>query len=118
MRALIGAGSRWRVVEEQMDGQRLVDSNRQLSLIWSIAQYDGHAWLHVSIASPRRMPTWDELVEVKETLIGKEVEAYQVLPPRSRWVNQHPHCLHLFALAEGDGDRAVLPDFSFGGRCI
>lgn len=116
---MVMTAAHWRLVADGGDGQRLVDDGRQLSLIWSIAtELDGQRWLHVSIASPRRMPTWDELVEVKEALIGTDREAYQVLPPRSRWVNIHPNCLHLFALAEGDGDRAVLPDFTHGGATL
>jgi hypothetical protein len=35
--------------------------------------------------------------------------AYAVFPPADRYVNIHPHCLHLWARLDGS---AVLPEFS------
>lgn len=56
---------------------------------------DTGLWLHLSLAHPRRMPTWLELKDAKELFIG-DVAAVQLLPPRSSYLNVHNFCLHLF----------------------
>ena len=85
-----------------------LDRVRGLAVIASASiELDGKAWLHVSVSHRYQMPTWEQLVEVKETFIGSERQALQVLPKMSEWVNVHPYCLHLWACVEGDG----LPDF-------
>ncbi len=72
---------------------------------------DGRAWLHLSVSHRSREPKWRELVECKELFLGDR-EAYKVLPPKSRYINIHPHVLHLFALL--DPTAAALPDFTRG----
>lgn len=106
----------WRLEVENLDGQCWVNARRRLSLIWSVArELDGRLWLHLSVASPDRLPTWPELVEAKEWIAGTDSDAYQVVPRRSRYVNQHPNALHLFVPAEGE---PPLPDFTQGGQTL
>jgi hypothetical protein len=106
----------WRLADESLDGQAWVHDRPALSLIWSVArEQDGRLWLHLSVASPDRLPTWTELVAAKEWIAGTHRYAYQVVPPRSRYVNQHPNCLHLFVPVEGD---PPLPDFTNGGASL
>jgi hypothetical protein len=50
-------------------------------------------------------------VEAKELFVGREAEAYQVFPPRSRYVNVCTTALHLWHPLDGE----VLPDFRKGG---
>lgn len=71
---------------------------------------DGKKWLHVSCAYKNRLPSWEDLKMVKETFIGKDKKAIQVLPPDSEYVNVNPYCLHLWHCVNGDG----LPDFTTG----
>lgn len=68
---------------------------------------DGNPWIHLSASRKRCLPTWDELVRLKELFLGKEICAVQVIPPRSEYVNHHENCLHLFARM----DKRVVPDF-------
>ena len=72
---------------------------------------DGRAWLHLSVSHQHRIPTWTELGEAKRAFLGDR-EAYQVLPPISRYVNINAKVLHLFALL--DENAMVLPDFTRG----
>lgn len=72
---------------------------------------DGKRWPHVSLTHPRRIPLYEELMTVKDVFIGRDLQAIQVHPPRSRHVNIHPHCLHMWACLDGDG----LPDFGKAG---
>lgn len=117
-----------RVVDGE-DGATFIDRAEGLSVICSIAfEEDGRHWMHVSVARPDRMPTWEEYVRVKEAFVGVERFAYQVVPPRSEHVNIHPFCLHMFALVNDHRDKAVaiaggekgqaLPDFTRGRRSL
>jgi hypothetical protein len=74
-------------------------------------QDDGKHWLHVSLVVPKRLPFYSELCDLKETFIGAERQALQVFPPRSKHVNIHERCLHLWSCLDGDG----LPDFGRHG---
>ncbi len=70
--------------------------------------YAGERWLHVSISRENgRLPTWADMVAVKETFLGAETQAYQVFAPRSQWVNDTANVLHLYFCLDGD----MLPDF-------
>lgn len=68
---------------------------------------DGKLWMHVSMSRPDRMPTYDDMVRVKETFVGPNREAYQVFPRADEHVNEHKFCLHLWTCLAG----RVLPDF-------
>lgn len=78
-------------------------------VIFSLARHEGLLWAHLSMSKPSRMPTWPELVAARDALLGDHVEAYQVAPPRDRYVNVHPRVLHLFACL--DRPEGVLPPF-------
>jgi hypothetical protein len=101
----------WRIVQRSEDGAAYQHRHRPLTLIWSVAvEADGLLWQHMSMSHRDRTPTWAELIEAKEWLMGSETYAYQVAPPRAVYVNEHPYVLHLFRCLDGDGRR--LPEFS------
>lgn len=79
-------------------------------LVSGSVEADGKRWLHVSCAHRNRIPSWDDLKEVKETFIGKDKVALQVLPSEDKYVNVNPYCLHLWHCVDGD----VVPDFTSG----
>lgn len=56
----------------------------------------GERWEHVSVSRPDRCPTWEEMCHVKALFWAPEDPVVQLHPPRSTWVNNHPHCLHLW----------------------
>lgn len=57
---------------------------------------DGMGWEHVSVSLPTRAPTWEEMCWVKSLFWDREDCVMQLHPPESEWVNNHPHCLHLW----------------------
>jgi hypothetical protein len=77
----------------------------------SIEPVDKRAWLHLSVSHKSRIPKWTELAEAKRVFLGNR-EAYQVLPPKERYVNINARVLHLFALL--DEKATALPDFTRG----
>lgn len=101
----------FRLVAAGADGVALVAWGYLRVIVSGAVEGDGRRWLHLSASTPARVPHWDELVGLKEALLGAESNAVMLIPPRSRWVNIHPHCLHAWVCLDGDG----LPDFT-GGR--
>lgn len=53
-------------------------------------------WEHVSVSLPDRCPTWAEMCRIKDLFWDEEDTVVQFHPPRSQYVNNHPHCLHLW----------------------
>jgi hypothetical protein len=85
-----------------------------LSVLTGLENHDGKWWLHVSCAHAGRLPTWEELKEVKDIFIGPDELAIQVLPSAQKYVNPHPYCLHLFSSAGADW----LLDFASDGGTV
>lgn len=100
----------WTELERDVRGGKYANYARRLTVIVSCSiENDGRAWLHLSVSHKARIPTWGEVTLVKEAFLGNR-EAYQVLPPKERYVNIHPYVLNLFALLDGE----ALPDFTRG----
>jgi hypothetical protein len=57
---------------------------------------DGLGWEHVSVSLPERTPTWEEMAFVKALFWDPEDAVMELHPPRSQYINNHPHCLHLW----------------------
>lgn len=57
---------------------------------------DGLEWEHVSVSLHNRTPTWDEMCFIKSMFWDDEDCVMQLHPPKSQYVNNHPHCLHLW----------------------
>jgi hypothetical protein len=104
----------WELVARSEDGAAYRHRRRPFTLIYSVAiESDGHVWIHLSMAHRDRTPTWVELMEAKDWLVGTDRYAYQVAPPRSVYVNINPNVLHLFACLDMDTpDGRILPEFS------
>lgn len=68
---------------------------------------------HVSVApyKKNRIPTWEQMCEVKDVCFNDEEEAYEIHPPKSEYVNMKDNCLHLWA--RSDGKRVLM---GFEGR--
>jgi hypothetical protein len=106
---------KWRYVERRENGALYISTVEHMSVIESIAiEQDGKRWHHVSVSRPDRLPSYDDLVFVKEHWIGDTRYAYQVFPPKHKHVNFDPHCLHLWSCL----DATPLPDFTRGGKMI
>lgn len=103
----------WNLIEIRADGACYRRGSMTV-IVSGSTELDGKRWLHVSCARPDRLPKWEELREVKNRFVGEERLALQVLPQKSRYVNLHPHCLHLWHCIDGD----PIPDFAHGGGTI
>lgn len=72
---------------------------------WESIGWPPPCFEHVSVSVRRagnanqsadRCPTWEEMSFVKDLVWAAEECVIQYHPPRSEYVNCHPHCLHLW----------------------
>lgn len=91
------------------------DSEGLLVLISCAERADRKRWLHVSVSRrDTKMPTWEQMSQVKRVFIGDERTALQIMPPKGKHVNIHPACLHLWHCLDGE----VTPDMTAGGETL
>lgn len=62
----------------------------------SSGENDEYKWEHVSISLNNRTPNWEEMCYIKSLFWNDEETVIQLHPPKSQWINNHPHCLHLW----------------------
>jgi hypothetical protein len=99
----------WHFLQPWGDGHAFVHRNGLRVLIDCEEKGDHRRWVHVSTSRKNWIPSHEDMCMVKAAFIGNRY-AYAVFPPIEKYVNIHHNCLHLWALAEGDG--RVLPEFS------
>lgn len=66
------------------------------AISWKENGLFGHPWEHVSVSTPSRCPTWEEMCFVKNLFFHPEETVIQIHPPKSEYVNFHNFCLHLW----------------------
>lgn len=84
--------------------------DRPLFVMRSLSATKDEKWIHVSISRLDRIPSWEEICHVRDCFLGKEIEAYQVLPKHSEYVNLADKCLHIWAPLDGERRVANLHD--------
>ena len=76
---------------------------------------NGGGWDHVSVTpcSEKRKtcPTWEEMCKIKDMFFDPEEIVVQYHPPKSRYVNRHPYCLHLWR--PNNGESIITPPTEF-----
>ena len=55
---------------------------------------------HLSIAHPRRYPTWDEIAAARYAAVPDSAWMAMYLPPRDEYVNVHRFCFQLYECPE------------------
>jgi hypothetical protein len=70
---------------------------RELKIIGSDAvDPEAHGFEHVSVSTERHIPNWLEMCFVKDIFWPEHETVFQLHPPKSDYVNNHPRCLHLW----------------------
>jgi len=72
---------------------------------FAVIASDGKGWEHVSVSLEKRTPSWEEMCWVKDLFWGDDECVIQYHPPRQKYVNLHPNCLHLWKPY-----RSILPE--------
>lgn len=68
----------------------------KLNTVLYIIASDGIGWEHVSVSAPGRCATWEEMSYIKDLFWGDDDFVVQMHPTKIEYVNNHPHCLHLW----------------------
>ncbi len=102
----------WVLDESIMDGASLWPKKRKgLLVVFSISkERDDKWWVHISCSYDSHLPSWDDMVYVRDELLGKGTWALQVIPSQEDYVNVHRYCLHMWHCLNGP----VTPDFRKG----
>jgi hypothetical protein len=102
----------WRVLPPTHPAMRAFYRKDGLYVIVSgWEESDGQRWLHLSASRKSKVPSYEDLCALKRSFFGAEAMAYQLFPPQSEHVNDHPFVLHLWACLDG----RPTPDFRKGG---
>lgn len=79
-----------------------------LAVIGAIEHHEmGGRWIHVSLSRRNRLPSWADVRDVKDLFVGRDRTAVQVLPREELYVNEHPHCFHLWSCLDSP---QMVPD--------
>ena len=82
-----------------------------MTVIWSY----GGGWEHISIDGKNRMPTWDEMCQLKDMFFTEDECCVQYHPPKSDYVNNIPYCLHIWKpIGQYSGVLPVPPSLLVG----
>ena len=92
------------------------DRDDGLRIAASAALYPCGAWIHASCSRVNVMPTYYDLRDLRDVVIGPERPCAQVFQVDSEHVNIHPFCLHLWAPLQAAN--WPLPDFTMGQKTI
>lgn len=68
------------------------DYNSVLHFIFS----SGCGFEHLSVSTPVRTPTWDEMCKMKEIFWRDDEVCMQLHPKKEEYVNNHNYCLHIW----------------------
>ena len=53
-------------------------------------------WEHLSVSTPTKTPTWDQMCAINDAIFEDEEETVEFHPKKSEYINVHPHCLHIW----------------------
>lgn len=65
-------------------------------ILFRVIASDQLGWEHVSVSIGNRCPTWDEMCYIKSIFWDTDDTVIQYHPAEQEYVNNHPHCLHLW----------------------
>ena len=87
--------------EPDDDGGRWVLSSADDGGALRVLASNGGGWDHVSVSRADRIPTWDEMEQVKRAFFRDNETAFQLHVPPSDHINRHEFCLHLWRPQKG-----------------
>lgn len=96
------------------DGWRYTARNGDGHIILTVADHQGHDWIHASMSRNGRVPDYNDLKHL-HAAVFEDRWAYHLFAPTKDHVNIHEHTLHLFGRLDGT---PALPDFTDGTGSI
>jgi hypothetical protein len=88
-------GSVFKTIKYKKSGVQFYDP---LNFIFSVAG----GFEHLSVSTPTRCPTWEEMQFMKEVFWKDDEVCYQLHPAKENYINNHPYCLHIWRKIDQD----------------
>ncbi len=83
--------------------QNIFESDSGLGIIFTEDDTPKWGWLkHLSISHQTRYPTWEEILEIKERILG-DIDCMMVMPKKEDYINAHGNCFHVWQCPEDWG---------------
>lgn len=104
----LSSRSDFRIVQTGFDGGAgmfIRGSQRGMTVIWSF----GGGWEHISMDGKNRTPTWEEMCQLKDMFFDENECCIQYHPPKNDYVNNIPHCLHIWKPIEKYSEKLPMP---------
>ncbi len=57
-------------------------------------------WEHLSVSMPSKTPSWDQMCRMKDIFWNKNEACVEYHPKEEDYINNHPHCLHIWRPTE------------------
>ena len=102
------------IIRKGFDGGKGIftkGSQKGMTVIWSYAG----GWEHVSIDGKNRMPTWEEMCQLKDMFFDDTECCVEYHPPKSEYVNNVKYCLHIWKPIEKYSGKLPIPPSIFVG---
>lgn len=90
------------IIEAEADndgmGGKFYDKNtgKWLNFIFSYQM----GWEHLSVSMPNKTPSWDQMCMMKDIFWDEDEACVEYHPRKQDYVNNHPHCLHIWKPTE------------------
>lgn len=85
-------------VRSHWDGASEWVSYRMGTCTIIVSHNEGGCW-QLSIAHPRRLPTWDEVKRARYELLSHEIDMAMLLPRPEEYINVHEFCLQMIEVS-------------------
>ena len=108
--------NRLAIIKQGEDGGQAIAhlSSSKKEIPAGIIFSNGGGWDHVSVSFYNRVPTWDEMCEVKNMFFYPEEACVQYHPAESEYVNTFAYCLHIWR--KQDGSIPMPPTWMIGAK--
>lgn len=70
-----------------------------MTLLYTLDRTQHGELHHLSVSKQFQYPSWDEIHQAKEEIIG-DIDVMMVLPKRRDYVNVQKNCFHLWEMPE------------------
>ncbi|HJA81276.1 MAG TPA: hypothetical protein H9776_05930 [Candidatus Mediterraneibacter intestinipullorum] len=91
----IKSNGKLEILRESFDGMSGMLHMTGLKNCTIIASWAG-GWEHVSVCPSNRVPTWNEMCQIKDMFWDDDEVVMQLHPAKSNYVNLMENCLHLW----------------------
>ena len=86
-----------------------LECSRETATVTVEKPFNSKLWEHVSCSLTYRYPTFREMKEVRKLLFEDDEIVIQYHPPKEKYANVAPYCLHLWQYKD---DKFKLPNFN------